>query len=86
MEEIKNSKGQPIGVQISIFDLPGLEEKEEVKKEVEVKVELDAKPVKEAVDELMAVITKHELMTSCDDEGNLVVHLGDLVTDHIIVK
>lgn len=94
MKEIKNDEGQTIGVQISIFDLMGdgkhakheeskLDEK---KKTIEVKVELDEKPVKEAVEDLMNVIVKHNLLTSCDDEGNLIVHLGDLITDNIVIK
>lgn len=98
MEEIKNSKGEPIGVQISIFDLSGMKEKEEPKTEVgidmgkgesesvNIRFELEVEPVKAAVDELMAVIMKHNLNACCDDEGNIIINLGDLVTDYIKMK
>lgn len=93
MEEIKNSKGKPIGVQISIFDGEDVLKElfketspSEEKASVTVKVELNAEPVKQAVDDLMEVITKHELATSLDKDGNLVIHLGELITDNINVK
>lgn len=98
MEEIKNPKGEPIGVQISIFDLSGMKEKDTPKTEVSidtgkgesesvnVKFELEAGPVKEAVDELMEVIMKHNLKAGCDDEGNMIINLGDLVAENIIMK
>lgn len=98
MKEIKNSKGEPIGVQISIFDLSDIKEQEEPKTEVgidigkgesesvNIRFELEVEPVKAAVDELMAVIMKHNLKACCDDEGNIVINLGDLVTDYIKMK
>lgn len=93
MKEIKDENGNTVGVQISIFDLgedlknihAGVDKGEGESKSVTVKFRFDAEPVKAAVEELMAVIAKHNLLTSCDEEGNLVIHLGDLVTDNIEV-
>lgn len=83
MEEVKNSKGKPIGVQISIFDLPGMEEKKD--ESVTVKATLNADKVKEAVEDIMNVVTKHKLTAYIDDD-NICISLVDIITDNLTIK
>lgn len=93
MKEIKDENGKTIGVQISIFDLQkdqkatdiGVDTSNSEDKSADIRIRLNTEPVKSAVEELMEVIMKHNLLTSCDDEGNIVIHLGDLITDNIEV-
>ena len=82
MEEIKNSKGKPISVQISIFDMPEMKEK---KDSIEVKAVLDSDKVKAAVEDLFDVIAKHNL-TACVNDDEICISLVDIITDNLTIK
>lgn len=77
IEEIKNEEGKTVGVQLSLFDKENVAE--------EASLVFNAEGAKEILDDILAVIKKHDLSFGLED-GTIMIDLDEIIARNLEVK